>query len=91
MAKSDTPRQSPHEPPGGEALARLILAAAEDAAFRKRLVAVLRLPLSQREPMIRTAVDTMRLKGEPADVRAAFMTLSSDEGARVALELLGAK
>jgi hypothetical protein len=87
----DTSRKSLHEPPGSEALARLILAAAEDAAFRKRLVAVLRLPLSQREPMIRTAVDAMRLKGEPADVRAAFMTLSSDEGARVALELLGAK
>jgi hypothetical protein len=87
----DAPRQSAHDLPGGEALARLILAAAEDAAFRKRLVAVLRLPLSQREPMIRTAVDAMKLKGEPEDVRAAFMTLSSDEGARVALELLGAK
>jgi hypothetical protein len=87
----DTARKGAHDLPGGEALARLILAAAEDAAFRQRLVAVLRLPLSQREPMIRTAVDAMRLKGEPADVRAAFMTLSSDEGARVALELLGSK
>lgn len=88
MAKDDTARKSPHEGPGADALATLILAAAEDAAFRKRLVAVLRLPLSQREPMIRTAVDAMRLKGEPADIRSAFMTLSSDEGARVALKLL---
>jgi hypothetical protein len=76
---------------GGEALARLILAAAEDAEFRKRLLFVLRLPLAQRQPMIRTAVDEMRLRGEPAEIRAAFMALSSDEGAHTALKLLESK
>jgi len=73
---------------GADALATLILAAKEDEAFRKRLVSVLRLPRLQREPLVRTAVDEMRLRGEPADVRAAFVTLSTEEGARTALDLL---
>lgn len=74
---------------GADALATLIIAAKEDAGFRKRLVAVLRLPQGQREPLVRTAVDEMRLRGEPADVRAAFMILSTEEGSRTALQLLG--
>jgi len=73
---------------GADALATLIVAATEDASFRKRLVFVLRLPQSQREPIVKTAVDEMRLRGEPADVRAAFTALSTDEGAQIALQLL---
>jgi hypothetical protein len=74
---------------GADTLATLIMAASEDAAFRKRLVTVLRLPTAQREPLIRTAVDEMRLRGEPAGVQEAFLTLTTAHGAKVALHLLG--
>ena len=71
-----------------DVLATMVMAAREDPAFRKRLVLVLRLPRLQRESLVRTAVDEMRLRGESADVRAAFAALSTDEGARTALQLL---
>jgi hypothetical protein len=79
-------RPDPHA--GADVLATLVMAAREDAAFRKRLIFVLRLPRLQREPLVKTAVDEMRLRGEPADVQAAFVTLSTDDGARTALQLL---
>jgi len=84
-----------HRPPaqdtGADALATLIMAATEDAAFRKRLLFILRLPQSQRAPLIKTAVDEMRLRGEPADIRAAFLMLADEESARTALRLLAGK
>jgi len=81
-------RQRPEQSAGSDVLATLIVAATEDAAFRKRLVFILRLPQSQREPLIKTAVDEMRLRAEPADVQAAFLALSTEGGAQTALRLL---
>ncbi|HVU35926.1 MAG TPA: hypothetical protein VHE61_20970 [Opitutaceae bacterium] len=78
----------PSEGGGADALAALILAARDDREFRARLLVLLRLPGAQREPLIRTAVDEMRLRGEPADAQCAFRRLSTDEGARIARELL---
>ena len=71
-----------------DALASLILAAREDSAFRKRLIFVLRLPITQREPLVKTAVDEMRLRGESTAAQAAFATLATEDGARTALQLL---
>lgn len=72
----------------GDSLARLIMAAREDHAFRKRLILVLRLPTSQREPLLNTAVEEMKLRGESAAARQAFATLATEEGAKTALKLL---
>lgn len=69
-------------------MAALLMAAREDTAFKARLLAVLRLPLAQREPLVRTAVDEMRLRGEPAETQLAFATLATEEGARAALRFL---
>ena len=72
----------------GDALAALITAAREDHAFRKRLILVLRLPTAQREPLLHTAVEEMKLRGEPAAARQAFATLATEQGAKTALKLL---
>ena len=76
---------------GADTLATLIVAATEDPAFKKRLIFVLQLPQSHRGPLIKTAVDEMRLRGEPADIRAAFLMLADEESARTALRLLAGK
>ena len=76
---------------GIDGLASLIISAREDAVFRQRLLCVLRLPTSQREPLIRTAVDEMRLRGEPTSAQAAFAILSTDKGALTALHILEAE
>ncbi len=73
---------------GADALASLILAARDDAAFRDRLVFLLRLPATQREPLVHTAIEEMRLRGEPAAARAAFAILATKSGAQTALRLL---
>ncbi len=73
-----------------DVLASLILAAREDIAFRDSLLAILHLPPAQREPLVKTAVEQMALRGEPLSARAAFLMLASDHGARTALELLDA-
>lgn len=73
---------------GDDALAQLILAAREDAAFRARLVFVLRLPGPQRRALIQTAVAEMRMRGEPTDAQEAFSALAADDAASLALRLL---
>jgi hypothetical protein len=73
---------------GQEALASLVLAAREDPVFKAKLIATLRLPRAQREPLLSTAIEEMRLRGEPADAREAFLILATDDGARTALKLL---
>lgn len=73
---------------GEDALAALVMAAREDHTFRRRLILVLRLPLSQRQPLLHTAIEEMRLRGEPVAARLAFATVASEEGARTALKLL---
>jgi hypothetical protein len=72
----------------GEAIARLVLAAREDAAFRWRLESVLRLPSHHRQSLLNDAVRQMTLKGEPEDLRAAFSILATDDGAAIALKAI---
>jgi len=73
---------------GRDALASLILAARADDSFRAQLVTVLRLPQSQRGPLISTALEQMAIRGEPAVAREAFRILATDEGAKQALQAL---
>lgn len=73
---------------GREELAELILAAREDPQFKAQVLALLQLPQAQREPLVRTAVEEMRLRNESAETRAAFARLATAEGARTALRLL---
>ena len=75
-------------PSSGDALAHLLLAAQEDDAFRRRLVGLLRLPATQRESLINTALHEMRLRGEPETACAAFATLATEAGAKTALSVL---
>jgi hypothetical protein len=75
----------------GEAIAHLLLAAREDAAFRKRLEMILRLPGPHRRSMVNDALHQMALRGEPEGLRAAFSVLATDEGAATALRALGEK
>ncbi|MBX3751360.1 MAG: hypothetical protein KF897_14860 [Opitutaceae bacterium] len=79
---------NPAEDPG-EALARLLIAANEDTAFRNQVLAVLRVPTAQRTSLINTALHEMRLRGESEAACAAFATLATEEGAKVALRVLG--
>lgn len=72
----------------GEVLARLLLAAQEDAAFRQRILSLLKVPVVQRESLINTAVHEMRLRGESPAACAAFATLATDSGAEIALRVL---
>ncbi len=69
-------------------LADLVLAARDDAAFRKRVMFVLKLPALQRESLVRSAVHEMELRGEPAALRAAFLVLATAEGAAAAARLI---
>jgi hypothetical protein len=47
------------------------------------------MPAGQRESLVNTALHEMELKGEPQHLRTAFTILATDEGARVATEVLG--
>lgn len=76
------------EPDAPEAVARLLLAAREDEALRKRLLFILRAPKLQRESLVNTALHEMALRGESKEDRRAFAALGTDEGARAALALL---
>lgn len=76
---------------GLDELASLILAARDDPAFREQLVFILKLPRTQRQPLIHTAVEEMRLRGEPTAACAAFSALANDTNAQAALRLLNAR
>mgnify|MGYP000026476838 CR=1 FL=1 len=64
-----------------DALARLILAARESSEFRSELRLLLNLPEKQRAPLVLTAVEEMKMKGEPPEICAAFSILATPEGA----------
>lgn len=72
----------------GEHLSGLLLAAREDDALRGQLLALLRLPGSQREPLIRTALHEMTLRREDPSLQAAFAALIGDDAAALALRVL---
>lgn len=81
-------RVAPNGQPRSDAMTTLVMAAREDYTFRRRLILLLRLPSAQREPLLHTAVEEMRVRGEPVAARQAFATLATEEGARTALKLL---
>ncbi len=72
-----------------DALATLVLAAREDAAFRDRVLVVLKLPPTHRESLVRSAVEEMQRRGEPAEICAAFLTLATRAGAEIAARAIG--
>jgi len=72
-----------------EALAHLVLAAQEDEAFHRQILLLLDLPRPQREAMVRSAVEAMRIKGEPKALRTAFLSLATQPGAEAAARLIG--
>jgi len=79
---------SPADDPG-DALARLLIAAKEDSGFRRQVLAILRVPTVQRASLINTALHEMRIRGESEAACAAFATLATEDGAKMALRVLG--
>jgi hypothetical protein len=73
----------------GDALARLLREAGRDAGLRARILFLLKLPPRQRESLVNTALAEMRLRGEPADARAAFAVLATEAGAQLVRQELG--
>jgi hypothetical protein len=71
-----------------DTLATLLLAAKEDENFRRHLEFILRLPAIQRESVVNTGLHEMEIRGEPAQARAAFAVLATEEGARIAMRAL---
>jgi hypothetical protein len=71
-----------------EALTHLVLAAEEDIAFRRQILLLLDLPRPQREAMVRSAVEAMRIRGEPLPLRTAFLSLATENGADAVARLL---
>ena len=65
----------------GDALARLLLEAAQDARLRAQILFLLNLPPKQRESLVNSALEEMKLRGEAAEFRTAFAVLATDEGA----------
>jgi len=64
-----------------EALARLILSAQEDAAFREQVLSILRLPLAERVIVVHEAVAAMKARNEPDSICLAFQFLSNPSAA----------
>lgn len=62
-------------------LATLIMAAREDESLRKEISDLVGMPDQQRASLVNTAVEEMKLKGEPASIRGAFSILGTPEGA----------
>ena len=90
MSLSGKQRPAPLQPDEdtGEVLARLLLAAQEDKAFRDQVLNILRLPLVQRQSIVNNALHEMTLRGEPMAMRQAFAVLATEEGAATARNIL---
>lgn len=73
-----------------DALAALLVAAKEDPALSRQLLALLQAPALQRASILNTALHEMELRGEPAAARAVFAVLASESGAAAALRALTA-
>ena len=71
-----------------EDIATLMLAARENPELKLEIEGLLSLPDTSRAALVHTAVEEMKMKGEPASVRAAFTLLSTPEGAAAAREAL---
>ena len=73
-----------------EALTRLILAAREDDAFRQEVLAILKLPLSERTLVVAQAVQRMKQHDEPEDIRQTFQLLADPSAANGMIAALDA-
>ena len=71
-----------------EALVTLLLAAREDENLRKKISSLIRLPDVQRDSLVISAVDEMKLKGEPPEICGAFAILPTSDGAAAAQKAL---
>jgi hypothetical protein len=69
-------------------LATLLLAARDDEKFRRQLELILQLPAAQRESVVNTGLHEMAIRGESAEARAAFAVLATEDGARIAMQML---
>jgi hypothetical protein len=74
-----------------DVIARLLISANEDDALRRRMLFLLQSPTMHRQSLVNTALDEMKLRGEPENVRAAFALLATDNGAKIALSILDAQ
>lgn len=73
-----------------ETLARLILAAREDEEFRKYILAILRLPESERVLAVAQAVQQMKQNDEPETIRNAFQMLRNSTAAKIIITAIEA-
>ena len=67
----------------------LVAAAREDPQLSHSLLAVLNLPSFQRQSLLNSIVQEMRLRSEAADLIAAVAALRDDGVAAKAVELMG--
>ena len=64
-----------------DALVTLIMAALDDENLRRKITALVGLPDIHRTSLVRSAIDEMKFKGEPPEIRAAFSIMATKEGA----------
>ena len=67
----------------------LVAAAREDPQLSHSLLAVLNLPSFQRQSLLNSIIQEMRLRSEDTDLIAAVAALRDDDVAARAAELLG--
>jgi hypothetical protein len=73
-----------------ETLARLILAAREDEEFRNYVLAILRLPESERVLAVAQAMQQMKENDEPETICNAFQMLGNSTAADVIIAAINA-
>ena len=71
-----------------DSLATLILAARENDKLKRELKFLLSLPESQRTPLVLTAVEEMKMRGEPPEICEAFSILATAAGAAAATKAI---
>ncbi|UCG81716.1 MAG: hypothetical protein JSV60_05425 [Desulfobacterales bacterium] len=74
-----------------EAFVTLIRVAQEDADVRNQLLAILSLDRFNRESVLNTLVDDLRLKEAPKELVSAIASLLDDDVAKKTLEILKGK
>lgn len=71
-----------------DALASLLMAAREDEILKKEISRLIRLPDAQRESLVISAIDEMKLRGESPEICGAFAILATSDGAAAAQNAL---
>ena len=85
------PKRSDSRPTVGDnqTFLTLLAAAEEDPELSHSLLVVLKLPSFQRQSLLNSIIQEMRLRSEEADLIAAVASLRDDDVAARAAELLG--